>query len=157
MKEEEHWGSYLVEKDCLCRERENGAMIYFLLAGIVLLRHLFMGWAVLSFIITSFCGLSSNLYHKPNCKSYCVSFSFSSKKKNLTYIYWNWINRIPRHCYTRSKQNQWNCENKAFEFFQVRYSSLKHHFFLVEYFFSKTTQVQFKIHGFFIWSVVFML
>lgn len=81
MKEEEHWGSYLVEKDCLCRERENGAMIYFLLAGIVLLRHLFMGWAVLSFIITSFCGLSSNLYHKPNCKSYCVSFSFSSKKK----------------------------------------------------------------------------
>ena len=84
MKEEEHWGSYLVEKDCLCRERENGAMIYFLLAGIVLLRHLFMGWAVLSFIITSFCGLSSNLYHKPNCKSYCVSFSFSSKKKKKT-------------------------------------------------------------------------
>ena len=144
MTEEEHWGSYLVEKDCLCRERENGGMIYFLLAEIVLLRHLFMGWAVLSFIITSFCGLSSNLYHKPNCKSYFVSFSFSSKKKNLTYIYWNWINRIPA---TVTLVQSKISENKAFEFFQIRYSSLKHHFFLVEYFFSKTTQVQFRIHG----------
>ena len=105
------------------------------------LRHLFMGWAVLSFIITSFCGLSSNLYHKPNCKSYFVSFSFSSKKKKPNLYILELDQPHSRHCYTRSKQNQWNWENKAFEFFQVRYSSLKYHFFLVEYFFSKTTQV----------------
>jgi len=103
------------------RERER---CYDLLARIVLPRILFMGWAVLSFIIASFCGLSSNLYHKPNCKSYCVSFSFS-------YILELDQTHSPPllHSFTAKSVKLW--KQKAFDFSQVRYSSLKHHFFLI--------------------------